>query len=154
MNETTRIADQIERCWNGPAWHGPSLREILEGVSADQAAGHPIEDAHSIWELVLHAAAWAEKARASLESGETHLSDEENFPAVLASELSAWEAAKRRLESAHHDLAAAVRALEDSELSRTVRGMNFQFSLYILFHGVVQHSLYHAGQMILLKKAL
>ena len=152
MNETTRIADQIERCWSGPAWHGPALSEILEDVDADQAARHPIENAHSIWELVLHAAAWAEAARASLESGETHLSDEENFPPVLASEPSTWEAAKRRLESAHHDLAAAVKALEDSELSRTVRGMNFQFSLYVLFHGVVQHSLYHAGQIVLLKK--
>ena len=75
---------------------GRLLSEILEDVDADQAARHPIENAHSIWELVLHAAAWAEEARASLESGETHLSDEENFPPVLASEPSTWEAAKRR----------------------------------------------------------
>ena len=152
MNETGRIADQIERCWSGPAWHGPSLQEILEGVSPEQAARHPQSNAHSIWELVLHSAAWAEAARASLESGETQLSDEENFPPVLASEPGAWEAAQKRLESAHRDLAAAVKALPDSELTRTVRGMNFQFSLYVLFHGIVQHSLYPAGQMILLKK--
>jgi len=52
--ELQRLEEQLERALEGEAWHGPSLLEVLEGVSAHQAAAHPIAGAHSIWELVLH----------------------------------------------------------------------------------------------------
>lgn len=58
MKETDRIRDQLERAFSGNAWHGPSVLEILENVTASQAAAHPIAGANSIWELVLHIGAW------------------------------------------------------------------------------------------------
>ena len=58
MTETFRLADQIRRAFEGNAWHGDSLLEILADVSAKTAATHPIKNAHSIWELLLHIAAW------------------------------------------------------------------------------------------------
>ena len=58
MTEATRIADQLRRAFGGEAWHGDSVFEILDGVTAAQAAAHPIKNAHSIWELVLHIGAW------------------------------------------------------------------------------------------------
>jgi hypothetical protein len=50
--ELQRLEDQLERALEGEAWHGPSVLEILEGVSAHQAAAHPIAGPHSIWELL------------------------------------------------------------------------------------------------------
>ena len=58
MSETARLADQIRRAFDGEAWHGDSVVEILQGVNAAMAAAHPIKNAHSIWELLLHIAAW------------------------------------------------------------------------------------------------
>ena len=52
------IADQISRAFRGESWHGPSVREVLAGVSAEDAAAHPIAGAHSIWEIVLHLTGW------------------------------------------------------------------------------------------------
>ena len=52
--ELRRLEEQLERTLEGGAWHGPSVLEVLEGVTAAQAAAHPIAGAHSIWELVLH----------------------------------------------------------------------------------------------------
>ncbi|HTS08685.1 MAG TPA: DinB family protein, partial [Candidatus Eisenbacteria bacterium] len=56
--EATRIADQLRRAFDGSAWHGPALLEILADVDAAAAAARPIANVHSIWELVLHIAAW------------------------------------------------------------------------------------------------
>ena len=56
MKETERIREQLKRAFEGGAWHGPGVLEIIENVSAGQAASHPIAGAHSIWELVLHCA--------------------------------------------------------------------------------------------------
>ncbi|MGB0111192.1 MAG: hypothetical protein WBP52_22060, partial [Terriglobales bacterium] len=54
--EAARIADQLRRAFDGEAWHGDSLFEILERVGAARAAARPIGSAHTIWELVLHVA--------------------------------------------------------------------------------------------------
>ena len=35
------LADQIRRAFWGESWHGPSVREVLTGVSAEDAAAHP-----------------------------------------------------------------------------------------------------------------
>jgi hypothetical protein len=56
--ETERIKEQLTRAYEGGAWCGTSLREALAGVGAEQAARRPVACAHSIWELVLHAAGW------------------------------------------------------------------------------------------------
>ena len=48
------LADQISRAFRGESWHGPSVLEVLAGVSAEDATAHPIAGAHSIWEIVLH----------------------------------------------------------------------------------------------------
>ena len=58
MTEVDRIRDQFRRAFEGEAWHGPSVLALLDGVTAQQAAAHPIPGAHSIWELTLHIAAW------------------------------------------------------------------------------------------------
>ena len=63
MSQTSRLADQIRRSYYGEAWHGDSIEEILTGVNAEMAAAHPLKNAHSIWELVLHIAAWDDAVR-------------------------------------------------------------------------------------------
>ena len=56
--ETARIAAELRRAANGPAWHGPALLEALADVTPSQAAARPLPAAHSIWEIALHAATW------------------------------------------------------------------------------------------------
>lgn len=41
-NECLRIAGQLRRAFNGEAWHGPALKELLADVKADQAYAHLI----------------------------------------------------------------------------------------------------------------
>jgi len=54
MNEIMRIEDQLRRAIEGEAWHGPSINELLQDVTAGEAAAKPITHAHSIWEILLH----------------------------------------------------------------------------------------------------
>jgi len=58
MKEVERIADQLRQAFEGDAWHGPSVREVLDGVSAQRASKRPIAGAHTIWEVVHHIHAW------------------------------------------------------------------------------------------------
>jgi uncharacterized damage-inducible protein DinB len=153
MSESARIADQLRRAFDGEAWHGDSVLEILSGVTAAQAAARPIARAHTIWELTLHIAAWDGAVLRRMGGAAVELSDAENFPRVTDAGDAAWRAAVAQLRRVHEQLIAAVVALPDSRLDDIVPGKEgSHYTFYYMLHGVVQHELYHAGQIALLKK--
>lgn len=154
MSETARLADQIRRAFDGEAWHGDSILELLKGVNAKMAAAHPIKTAHSIWELVLHIAAWDGAALTRIGGRAIELSDEQNFPPVKDHSEAAWRKAVAHARQVHTELVDAVAAFADSRLSEQVAGKKESYyNFFYLFSGIVQHELYHAGQIALLKKA-
>jgi uncharacterized damage-inducible protein DinB len=153
MSESSRIADQLRRAFYGGAWHGDSLFEILTGVAAAQAAARPVKNAHSIWELVLHVTAWDGAVRRRMTGVALELSDGENFPPVTDTSDAAWGRTLEDVRRVHDELTAAVTHFPEADLMKPVpgkTGAHYNFS-YML-DGVVQHELYHAGQIALLKK--
>lgn len=152
MSEARRIRHLLKLSYHGKAWHGPALREILEGMTAGIAAARPIEDAHSIWQIVRHIAAWETEAARVLE-GKTYvtLAGDADWPPVVDTTEAAWVGALGELEHAQRALVDACAILPDEQLDQMVAGTEFSF--YFLLHGVIQHNLYHAGQIALLKKA-
>jgi hypothetical protein len=56
--ESKRIAHTLREIYDGDAWVGPSLHDILRGLTPGQAYGRPIPNAHTIWEIILHMTAW------------------------------------------------------------------------------------------------
>jgi uncharacterized damage-inducible protein DinB len=154
MSETVRLADQIRRAFEGDAWHGDSMRELLHGVNAKVAAAHPIKNAHSIWELVLHVATWDDVTVKRIAGTALEPSDEQNFPPVKDTSEAAWGKAIEQAKRAHNELVKAVAAFPDSRLQDQVPGKTESYhNFFYLFSGIVQHELYHAGQIALLKKA-
>ena len=151
MTETQRILDQLKRAYEGEAWHGPSVRETLEAVSAERAAAHTVPGAHSIWELVLHIAAWKAAVRRRLEGDRAQLTDEENWPPVIETNEAAWSEAKQQLDRTHQSLVTAVAGLDERRLDGPI--LVDMPSVYVTIHGVIQHELYHTGQIAILKKA-
>jgi uncharacterized damage-inducible protein DinB len=153
MSETARLADQIRRAFEGEAWHGDSLLELLADVDAKRAAAHPIKNAHSIWELVLHIAAWDAAVRRRTAGTAVKLSDKENFPPVADTSDAAWRKALEHLKRTHSELIKAVESFPDSRLHEQVPGKTEDYyDFFYMFSGIVQHELYHAGQIALLKK--
>jgi uncharacterized damage-inducible protein DinB len=153
MSETARIADQLRRAFAGEAWHGDSLLEILDGVAAAQASARRIPHAHTIWELVLHIAAWDGAVLRRLGGEAVELSDEQNFPPVRDTGETAWRKAVEHVRRVHEELVGAAAEFPDARLDERVPGkQGAHCTYYYMLHGVTQHELYHAGQIALLKK--
>ncbi len=151
MSEVERIREQLRRAYEGPAWHGPSVKELLDGVTASKAAARPLASAHSIWEIVLHIAAWEEGARRRLAGDRAQLSTEEDWPTLSGTSEAAWRVTLELLERNYRGLSDAISGLDEARLDEPIlEGMS---SVYVTLHGVIQHCLYHAGQLALLKRA-
>jgi len=153
MTEAVRLADQIRRAFEGNAWHGDSVLELLADVNAKTAVAKPIENARSIWELLLHIAAWDDAVRRRTEGEAVTLSDSQNFPAVKDLSEAAWRQAIESVKQTHNELIKAVAAFPESRLQDQVPGKTQNYhNFFYMFSGIVQHELYHAGQIALLKK--
>lgn len=151
-SEAHRLADQLERAFRGGAWHGPSLAQTLAGVDAATAGRRPVAAAHTIWEIALHARAWIDVAACRV-AGEAigELTPELDWAAPENGSEEEWQAALAELEEAHASLHAAVLSLADERLDDPVAGSDP--TVRGLLFGVLQHNVYHAGQIALLKKA-
>lgn len=150
MSEIERIQDQLKRAFEGPAWPGASVLEALAGVSATRAARRPIERAHSIWEVALHIGVWEDVVRRRALGEKVQPTSAEDWPAVGAKTPAAWATVLRKLKAGHAKLLEVVAAYDEARLDRPmVPGGS---SAYVQFHGVIQHDLYHAAQIEILKK--
>ncbi len=151
MNEIERIVQQLKLAFEGGAWHGPGVLETLEGVTAKQAAAHPLAGVHSIWELVVHIAAWEDACRRRLGGNRAELSAAEDWPPITDTNDAAWAITKAALIEGHRKLRESIAFLTEARLDEPI--LQSMPSVYVTIHGVIQHDLYHAGQIAILRKA-
>jgi len=153
MSEATTAAAILRNTYDGPAWYGPSVSQILEDVTNVQAQERPIAGCHTIWELVLHMNAWQEfsldviEDRRSGDSGGVV-----DWPEVRDTSPEAWHAAVAALKVSANRLRDAIAGLSGDRLREKVPQR--EFPIKVLAHGITDHTIYHAGQIVLLKKAL
>ena len=120
-------------------------------MTAEVAYARSIPNAHSIWGMVAHLAAWdGVVADRITEQRAIETPDNGDFPAVTESSPEAWAEALRELDRQHARLAEAMAALDDARLVETVTGKTY--STAHMIRGVAQHMAYHAGQIALLRK--
>ena len=108
---------------------------------------------------MLHVTGWKNETRKRLSGAPASLPEEGDWPEVGDVNANRWTDALTRLRRAHEQLVAAVRQLPESTLYKATndprdRPLGAGVLYYVLLHGIVQHDVYHAGQIAILKKAL
>jgi uncharacterized damage-inducible protein DinB len=160
---STEIAfwvDQFYRAWRHDPWHGPPLAELVRGVPAELAAQRPPGEAHSIWELVLHLAAWQREVVERLtgkEPGEPRMGEWPEVPSPPNE--AAWGAAIDELEASFGALQTQLALLPTGDLDRRVgkaedRALATGSTVRQTLSGLLQHHAYHGGQIALLRRVL
>src|SRR5579862_5080027 len=120
------LLESLDEGFAGPAWHGPSLRAALRGVTPRVAAARTGPRRHNIWEIALHAAYWKYAVRRRLTGEKSHSADYvgRNWfvrPGDIknAREIErAWQSDLALLAKEQRELKRVVAALKDSELDR------------------------------------
>jgi uncharacterized damage-inducible protein DinB len=152
------LRQELHQVYDGDPWHGSSITTVLDGINAEVAAMRSIPGAHSIWEIVLHMAAWTREV-ASRVSGADAKNPPEDWPAPrFGGGEEAWKSAKDDLAAAQMELEDAVNAIEPKDLLRWVGdqrdpALATGMPVGTVIRGLIQHHTYHEGQIALLKRA-
>jgi uncharacterized damage-inducible protein DinB len=101
---------------------------------------------------VNHITAWKTIADQRLKGEAVEVSPRRDWPPVWEVSHAEWKRALEDLAESHARLRQAAETLHDAALDQKPAGAGE--SRYILLHGVLQHDLYHAGQIAVLRKAL
>jgi uncharacterized damage-inducible protein DinB len=149
------LLETLRRSFDGDAWHGPAVLDTLENVSKQHASWQPPGGAHTVWEITLHIAAWANEVAQRLEGGKPGEPKEGDYPLVSGH----WEDAIERVVEARDRLISVVEGLSEEDLDKRI-GQNHNAALATGFsyagsiEGLAQHNAYHAGQIrVILKMA-
>jgi uncharacterized damage-inducible protein DinB len=151
--EIERVEEQLKQVFEGEAWHGPSVLELLQDVTPESAYAHPVTGAHSIWELVLHLLSGYGLVLRRIRGNDAPLSPEEEWPPVPTPTVSTWKETLQALRQANRELRQAVRGFNPERFDSPLVSQP-RYTAYTQFIGTTQHDAYHAGQIALLKKTL
>jgi uncharacterized damage-inducible protein DinB len=153
------LLGDLRRIYEGNAWHGPAVLDAIQDVTFAQAASRPIPGAHSIYELTHHIAAWIGETASRLQGAAPGMPADDDFPdRAITVDDATWTDVRARLERRQAELLEAVTAFDAGRLDDPVDPKNKKndgpVSYRALLTGIAQHSAYHAGQIVLLRKAL
>lgn len=145
MQEIKNLSKLVQRVYNGKAWHGPSVMDVLKDVD-EISCRKKLGNSHSIVELVLHMVSWRTFVTKRL-LGNTafELTDDQNFPSETD-----WETALEKLEKSQSELVQAIETITAEQLQETVANRKYDF--FVLLHGIIHHDIYHLGQIQLILK--
>lgn len=154
--EVLRIIDLFNDTYESEqAWHGPSLVEVLRGVTPRMADRRIASSTHTIAELVFHITTWRIFAVRKLQ-GDAKFdikSNEKNWKTFSVVDDFEWETLQMELSLSQEELIGELeKKTSDKFLEDIVPGRDYTY--YTLLHGLVNHDLYHAGQIALIKKGL
>ncbi|HEX7845006.1 MAG TPA: DinB family protein [Chitinophagaceae bacterium] len=152
--EVLSICKNLEKVLNGQPWFGRAMYEILGEIDEAKVYTNPNNTEHSLIELLYHVNTWAEFTLKRLEDNK-----EEDLAAAEKKDwreidpaIHTWANGMAELKDIHKKILELLQTKDDTFLKEIVdyRQYNFRF----LLNGLIQHNIYHLGQIAYLNKLL
>lgn len=152
MSESKRVSNLYQSIYNGNPWLEVTLASTLKDVTAEQAYRKINPNLNTIWEIVNHLIQWRRNILRRVQ-GETVVTPEHNyFVPVLDSSEAAWEQSLQSLAKSQELWTVFFNDFNDADFDKIDPNNNHNF--YEDIHGIIQHDVYHLGQIVILKKLL
>lgn len=152
--ETQSIIRNLENTLNGQPWFGRAVFEILNEVDESKANIKPNGTEHSLLELLWHMNTWAEFSLKQLENAPPEVLKEIEARdwREINPDVHTWKKGMEELKTTHEKIKSILETKEDEFLSKTAPGRKFNYRF--MLNGLIQHNIYHLGQVAYLKKML
>jgi uncharacterized damage-inducible protein DinB len=155
MNKEVRsIIHNLQNVLSGQPWYGRAVYGIIDEIDPAIVHTKPAGNSHSLIELLYHMITWAGFTLSRLDGDKKQ--DVTAFEKLdwreIDPKVHTWENGIREYREIHQRIMAILETKEDDFLRGIVdhREYNFRF----LLNGLIQHNIYHAGQIAYVKKQL
>jgi len=152
--EIQYLVSQLQESFNGDPWFGRNAEKLLGEVTETLAFQKP-NGQHSIAELVWHMVNWREFVISRFKKDETkdlHYFEANDWRQLDHSDRSLWQHGLQKLNETQELLINILQDQTDSILDKIVEERTYSYRN--LLNGIVQHDIYHLGQIAYLVKFL
>lgn len=152
--EILLIAEQLKDAYEGEPWFGRNIKEIMNEIDEAIVFEKP-NGQHSILELLWHMITWKEFTFSRLQNDNQkslHYFEENDWRELDHSNKTLWQQGLQQFEKLHNELIEIIQRQKDELLPQQVGGRKYDFRK--LLYGIVQHDIYHLGQIAYIKKML
>ena len=153
-HEISAIIENFKAVMQGNPWFGRSVYAVLDDINPAIAHKKTRGDAHTIAELLYHMLTWSEFTLARLNGDkdmDLDTSEELDWREIDPGEHT-WEQGLTDYKKANQLIIAALQKKDDKFLDSTVDFRSYDFRF--LLNGLVQHHIYHLGQIAYVKTLL
>jgi len=155
MSKSEQLKGELQRVLSGEAWYGPPVYALLEGVGFEAAYEKPQGSIHTIAGIVLHMLAWTEETLDRLNGMAAGVPSSGDWPDTGTPDEQKWQNYVNDLKLVNVNLLGAIEGFPEDkwdELINDTRETEPVITYEKLVTGLIQHHVYHAGQIALLTR--
>jgi uncharacterized damage-inducible protein DinB len=152
--ELQSIIHNMKSTLEGEPWFGRSVYAILDEINPSITFKKPNKNSHSLIDLLYHMNTWAEFTLKRIEGDkETDLKASEELDwRKIDPKIHSWEKGLTEFKAIHSKIIKLLNDKDDEFLKGIVDYRNYKYRF--LIHGLIQHNIYHLGQIAYIKKLL
>jgi hypothetical protein len=150
MNLNRQIAKHLRDVHFGGNWTVSNMKEHVAGLTWQQATTK-VHTFNTIAALVYHTGYYVTAALNVLEGGPLESKDEYSFDLPPVQSQEDWERLQHSTWTEVEKLAVLIEQLPDDKLMEDFTDPKYG-NYYRNFHGIIEHTHYHLGQIVLIKK--
>jgi uncharacterized damage-inducible protein DinB len=146
-SELKGLIIELKSIYNGKPWYGESFTKVTGKIPVSNAYWKPSPSSHSIAQIVLHIIYWRQLLLKRLEGDlnfKSSIKSEENWPSEKYIKNLGWPSILKLMDSSHIKLIRLLQKQNDSLLDEN---FNDKITYRNLIKGILQHDLYHLGQI-------
>ena len=151
--EIQAIINSLQQVLNGQPWYGEAVLPMLKKIHPAVVYINP-KNSHAAIEILYHMINWAQFTlnRLQRKLEEDLVDSEESDWRGIDPKVHTWKSGLAEFELLHQQIISILKKKDDSLLEEKVdfRDYNFRF----LLNGLMQHNIYHLGQIAFLKNLL
>ncbi len=152
MRVTTQIAKHFREIHFGGNWSWSNLKDTLEDVTWQQATTQ-VYSFNTIATLVYHINYFISGVLNVLQGGQLEIKDKYSFDHPPIGSQEDWEIFLNKVWIDAEDFANLIEQLPEDTLWEFFSEEKYGI-YYRNIHGIIEHSHYHLGQIVLIKKIL
>lgn len=152
MNTAEQIAKHFRDVYFGGNWTSVNMKETLADINWQEAT-RKIDDFNTIATLVFHTNYYVSAVLKVLQGSHLDAKDQYSFDHPHIQSPEDWEKMLEKNLSDAEKFARLIGQLPESKLWQPFTDEKYG-NYYRNLHGIIEHTHYHLGQIVLLKKLL
>jgi uncharacterized damage-inducible protein DinB len=154
MTISEKLYNQLQEVLSGQPWYGPSVYEIVDGISFEAAYEKPAGSIHSIAGIILHITGWTEEVMDRMNGMDAQLPVRGDWPEPGLPDEQKWKWIVEDVKLVNVNLAGFIQNFPEEKWSEPVAGKPATETYEYQVSGLIQHHIYHSAQIALLNRMI